>query len=153
MPSSDLDATLPYSQGIPTVNNFPKSNSTDDLYSMERFLEEGVLPRLFKKPKKDNPLILGLQSQSPTSRVHKVKPPQHLSMFVDQSRHGCLCFCSTNSRWVPIHHYQKLCKGHWLRAIGHHESTGKILSVGNAKGGGQAVCAFRCRLLGGRLEK
>ena len=48
-----LDATLPYSQGIPAVNKFPKSNSTDDLYSMESFLEGGVLPRLFKKPKKD----------------------------------------------------------------------------------------------------
>ena len=83
-PSSDLDATLPYSQGIPSVNNsdldktlsysqgipdvntLPKSNSTDDLYSMESFLEGGVLPKLFKKPKKDKPLILGLQSHSPT---------------------------------------------------------------------------------------
>ena len=59
VPSSDLDATLPYSQGIPAVNNSPKSNSTDDLHFMESFLEGGVLPRLFKKPKKDKSLILG----------------------------------------------------------------------------------------------
>ena len=60
--NSDLDKTLPYSQGIPHVNTLPKSNSTDDLYSMESFLEGGVLPKWFKKPKKDKPLILGLQS-------------------------------------------------------------------------------------------
>ena len=49
VPSSDLDATLPYSQGIPAVNNSPKSNSTDDLYSMESFLEGGVLTKIVQE--------------------------------------------------------------------------------------------------------
>ena len=42
---------------------------------MESFLEGGVIPRLFKKPKKDKSLILGLQSHLPTTRGGKVKPP------------------------------------------------------------------------------
>ena len=68
------------------MNTLPKSNSTDDLYSMKSFLEGGVLPKLFKKPKKDKTLILGLQSCLPNTKGHKVKPPQHLSDYVCRSK-------------------------------------------------------------------
>ena len=72
-PSSDLDATLPYSQGIPSVNNsdldktllysqgipdvntLPKSNSTDDLYFMESFLEGGLYQNCSRNLRKINP--------------------------------------------------------------------------------------------------
>ena len=73
--SEDLDETLPYSQGEPS--DFPMS------VEFNEWLEEGVLPKLFKVPKKPRKLItLGLPSQLPSTRGRNRKVPTHLQDYV-----------------------------------------------------------------------
>ena len=73
--SVDLDETLPYSQGEP--KNLPISKEFNE------WLEEGILAKLFKEPRKPKKVhMLGLPSQLPSSRGRNRKAPGHLGDYV-----------------------------------------------------------------------
>ena len=76
--NSDLDQTLPHSKGQPNSDNA----QTTDLVPTEDLLQGGVLPKLFKLPKVNKPLTLGVQGQLPSKRGREIKPPSHLSDYV-----------------------------------------------------------------------
>ena len=60
--NSDLDQTLPYSKGQPSSDNA----QTTEIVPTEDLLQGGVLPKLFKLPKVNKPLTLGVQGQLPS---------------------------------------------------------------------------------------
>ena len=76
--NSDLDQTLPYSKGQPSSDNA----QTTELVPTEDLLQGRVLPKLFKLPKVNKPLTLGVQGQLPSKRGREIKPPSHLSDYV-----------------------------------------------------------------------